>query len=174
MAYYPWIFLGIPSPTLLFTKWQKKVTCVVLWDLEPGCSIPIPTDWHALLCVSRLRGPRRQQRGMGLPWVAPQLRPQAPSQGKGGAPLPRRMGWRRGLPVIMRVSGSPRFWTRASQRQVSMCVCQWRIWLRWRKLLKRKMPTLPGNLHQYVWRYPVARKHRKHNCVINVLTVCES
>lgn len=86
--------------------------------------IPIPTDWHALLCVSRLRGPRRQQRGMGLPWVAPRPQPQAPSQGRQGALLPRRMGWRRGLPVIVRASGSPKLWTRASQRQVSLCVCQ--------------------------------------------------
>lgn len=88
-------------------------------DLKPGGSIPILTDWHALLCVFRLRGPRRQQRG--LPWVAPQ--PQAPSQGTLGAPLPRKMGWRTGLPVIVRAFRSPRLWTHASQRQVSSCVC---------------------------------------------------
>lgn len=100
-------------------------TCtIVLWDLEPGYSIPIPTDWHALLCVSRLRGPRRQQRGMGLPWAAPRPQPQAPSQSRQGAPLPRRMGWKRGLPVIVRASGSPRLWTHVSQRQVSLCVCR--------------------------------------------------
>lgn len=62
-----------------------------------------------LLCVSRLRGNRRQLRALGLPLVA------QPTQ-------PRRMGWRRVLHVGARHSGTPRAWILSSLKQVSLCV----------------------------------------------------
>lgn len=62
-----------------------------------------------LLCVSRLRGNRRQLRAVGLPLVA------QPAQ-------PRRMGWRRAQHVGARHSGTPRAWILSSLKQVSSCV----------------------------------------------------
>lgn len=68
-----------------------------------------------LLCISRLRGNRRQLRGVGLPLVVPWQPSRQPA-------LPRRMGWRRALHVGAMCSGTPRVWTRSSLKQVSLFV----------------------------------------------------
>lgn len=83
-----------------------------------------------LLCVSRLRGNRRQLRAQGLPLVA------QPAQ-------PRRMGWRKALHVGARHSGTPRAWILSSLKQVSLCV----IPLKSQGLLQ---PSLPRKQLSYV------------------------
>lgn len=81
-----------------------------------------------LLCVSRLRGSRRQQRGMGPLKAVPQPQPQAQShslnQCRQEALQPRTLSQKMELPALARSSRSHRLWTPISQRQVSLCVCQ--------------------------------------------------
>lgn len=86
---------------------KKKKSKYSLYDLDPGCFIPILDNWHGLLCVFRLRGARRQQRGTGTPWVEPRSQHQAASHVRLGAPLRKRMGWRKGLLLVVLTLGSP-------------------------------------------------------------------
>lgn len=100
-----WIHAPSQKPTHTFSLSQKGSQKWVHIHTISICPI------YTLLCVSRLRGNRRQLRAVGLPLVSQP------------AP-PRRMGWRRALHVGERHSGTPRAWILSSLKQVSLCVIQ--------------------------------------------------